>query len=155
MFWRLHCLTLSALKLSEPTDFQSRSAASRSAIEIYSDIELVHRNLPADAVARFHAFSDTQRLRAARNIVRFLNDNSDLDQQPSPYDPQREFIGKHEARIDKQTAALWGVQKNGAPVNPDHWTGRDLKARAASLGKDFEWLVHEGYDHRNWLIHME
>jgi hypothetical protein len=58
-----------------------------------------------------------------------------------------------ETRIDAQTQAFWDVDKNGKAKTPEHWTEWDLKSRAVKLGKQFEFLFNEGYDHRNFLVH--
>ncbi len=50
---------------------QSLTSAERSIIELYIDMELVHRNVIADAIEKFNAFTDYQKLKAARRIDTF------------------------------------------------------------------------------------
>lgn len=152
-YYRSVAYCRSLLLLNDAIHFQTVASAARSILELYLDIEIVHRDLFPDGVARVVAFMEAQKLRAARRTLRFFADNPTLLTSPSAVDPQRDYVKKGEARIDTQTEKFWGLDRKGNPRTPDHWTGRDLKSRAIMLGKHFELLVNEGYDHRNFLIH--
>ena len=99
LYYRLVGYGRSAVTLNEPIHFQSLASASRSTIELYLDMELIHQDKFTDGVARAHAFTEVQKLRGAQKIMRFFTDNPDLDTKPSTADPQREYVAQHEARI--------------------------------------------------------
>ncbi|MGE3979470.1 MAG: hypothetical protein AB7F94_18085, partial [Nitrospira sp.] len=40
-----------------------------------------------------------------------------------------------------------------AKAKPDHWTNINLQERPKALGPEFQRLVNDGYDYRNWLLH--
>jgi hypothetical protein len=62
-------------------------------------------------------------------------------------DPFRQFIAAEGVAIDAEHARLWGQAR------PTHWTGVDFYSRAAPLGAEFEQLINDGYDYRNWQLH--
>ncbi len=96
---------------------------------------------------------EAQKLKTARKTLVFFKDNPTLLASPSAIAPQNEYIKNNEVRIDAQTEKAWGLDRKGKPKTPEHWTEWDQKSRAIKLGKQFELLVNEGYDHRNFLIH--
>jgi hypothetical protein len=152
-YYRIMAYCRSLLVLNNAIHFQSVASATRSILEIYLDMEILHRDLFADGVTRVAAFMEAQKLKAARKILKFFADNPMLDPSLSPIDVQREYVKNNEVRIDAQTESLWGLDKRQKPKTLEHWTELDLKSRAVKLGKQFELLVNEGYDQRNFLIH--
>ena len=64
LFYRLYPYARSLLKLDEPLDFQSVVSATRSGIEIYVDMELIHRDTIAQGVDKCDVFTDAQKLNA-------------------------------------------------------------------------------------------
>jgi len=157
LYYRIVLYSRSLLVLNNAIHFQSVASATRSIIELYLDLELLHGNAFADGVLRTIAFMEAQKLKAAKKTLKFFDDNPGLDPgidpSVSPLDPQRQYVANNEARIDAQTAKLWGKDSHGRPRLPAHWTGLDVKSRAIKLGKQFELLVNQGYDYRNWLVH--
>lgn len=137
-----------AIELSSVIHQQSLTSAERSVIELYVDLELVHRNAVSDAVAKVIAFGDWQKLKAARRMDKFFTDNPGLDKQPSKATAHRAFIAREEQRILKTVAQLWG-----ANAKPEHWTGLNLIDRSKRLDKDVEYLVMKDYDRRNFYVH--
>lgn len=148
-YWR------SLLVLNNAIHFQSVSSATRSIIEIYVDMELIHKNVVPDGVERALTFAEVQRLKGATNVVRFHEANPGLDPGVSDVvlNPAREYVKHQKARIDADTENFWGKDKHGKPRRPVHWSDLDLKARATKLGKSVELLVNQGYDYRNWFVH--
>jgi hypothetical protein len=148
LYYRSVGFCRTALALRSVVHQQSLTSAERSVIELYVDMELVHRNTIPDAVAKVIAFADWQKLKAARRMDRFFADNPTLDKQPSKATVHRAFIAAEEQKIVAQTAQLWGAR-----AKPDHWSGLNLVERAAKLDKDVEYLVMKDYDRRNFYVH--
>jgi hypothetical protein len=111
-------------------------------------MELVHRNVIPDAIAKVIAFADWQMLKAARRVDKFFTDNPGLDSQPSKARAHRAFIATDEQRIVELAAQLWG-----ANARPEHWSGSNLVDRSKKLDKDIEYLVMKDYDRRNFYVH--
>ena len=65
-------------------------------------------------------------------------------------DTFRAFIAEQSAAIDAERTRLWGER-----ARPDHWTNINLYDRPNDLGPDFQRLVNDGYDYRNWQLHSE
>jgi hypothetical protein len=148
LYYRSVGFCRTALALKSVVHQQSLTSAERSVIELYVDMELVHRNAIPDAVAKVIAFADWQKLKAARRMDKFFTDNPALDRQPSKATVHRAFIASDEQRIVQQTAQLWGQN-----AKPEHWSGLNLVDRATKLDKDIEYLVMKDYDRRNFYVH--
>ena len=148
LYYRTIGFCRSAIQLKSAIHQQSLTSAERSVIELYVDMELIHRDVISSGVEKFTAFTDVQKLKAARRIDRFFSDNPELDLDPSRATAHREFIKSHAARIEATVEQLWG---KGA--KPNHWSGLDLVTRSKKLSKDIELLVINDYDRRNFAVH--
>ena len=131
LYYRSLGFCRTSIELKSVVHQQSLTSAERSVIELYIDMELVHRNVIADAIEKFNVFTDYQKLKAARRMDGFFGANPDLDTNPSKATVHRQFIANNAARIDADVARLWG---NNA--KPQHWTGLDLINRSKKLDKD-------------------
>jgi hypothetical protein len=151
LHYRVHGFLKTAIALTTVEHAQSLMAATRSVIELYYDAELLHQNKIENGVERLHAFTDTQRLAYARKTVAFydlhpqFNDEAIIE--------MRNFVSAKASDIDGKTIRIWGAKENGTPNIVEHWSGRNVKARAALLGATFEKMVIDGYDVRNWHTH--
>jgi hypothetical protein len=148
LYYRSIGFCRSAIELKSVVHQQSLTAAERSVIELYADMELVHRNAIPDAVAKVIAFGDWQKLKAARRMDKFFTDNPGLDTQPSKATAHRAFIANEEQRIVQLAGQLWG-----AKAKPEHWSALNLIERSQKLDKDVEYLVMKDYDRRNFYVH--
>lgn len=148
LYYRSVGFCRTAIELKSVIHQQSLTSAERSVVELYVDMELVHRDAIPKAVTKVIAFSDWQKLKAARRKVAFYAKYPDLDKTPSKATVHGEFIATHEQRILDQVAALWG-----AKAKPEHWSGVNLIERGEKLGKDVEHLVMQDYDRRNFYVH--
>ncbi len=149
LYYRLIALVKTAVILDKPVHFQSLTGAARTAIELMLDAELLHRNLFADGVRRFHAFTEAQRLRADQRLRDFLKQRPDLDD-----DTSQPFTAEDKGEKEDEVVALWGRKKNGDPAIPEHWSEMNMLDRADKLDDDaVTLLVREYYDLRNFNVH--
>ena len=148
LYYRSVGFCRTAIELKSVIHQQSLTSAERSVVELYLDMELVHRDAIPDAVTKVIAFADWQKLKAARRKIAFYTKYPDLDRTPSKATVHREFLANHEQRIVDQAAALWGPK-----AKPEHWSGINLIERGERLGKDVEYLVMKDYDRRNFYVH--
>jgi hypothetical protein len=148
LYYRSVGFCRTAIALNSVIYQQSLTSAERSVIELYVDMELVHRSAVPDAVAKVIAFGDWQKLKAARRMDTFFTDNPNLDKQPSKATAHRAFIASEEQKIVQTVAQLWG-----ANAKPEHWSGLNLIDRSKRLDKDAEYLVMKDYDRRNFYVH--
>ena len=116
LYYRSIGFCRTATELKAAVHQQTLTSAERSVIELYVDMELVHRNAIPDAVEKVIAFTDWQKLRAARRIDRFFTDNPGLDTQPLKATPHREFIKNEAARVERD------VERH---LKPHHAGGHD------------------------------
>lgn len=143
---RIRLLIESLLVLTNVRHFQSIVGASRTAIELYVDLHLLARNSIPNGVEKFFAFDRVQRLKAARRMVDFHDRHAGLRERG--VDAFRDYIAQHAAAIDADREQLWGLGQR-----PDHWSNINLYKRPEALGAEFERLVNDGYDYRNWQLH--
>jgi hypothetical protein len=146
LFGRVRLLVETLLVLTNVRHFQSIVGASRTAVELYVDMHLIAREAIRDGTGKFFAFGRVQRLKAARRMIDFHDRNPGLRQRP--LDTPRAFVAEQGAAIDAERIRLWGERSK-----PNHWTNINLDQRPRSLGPEFERLVNDGYDYRNWLLH--
>lgn len=131
---------------------QTTTAAERSVIEIWLDIQLLHRNVFADGVERLFAFADYQKLRSARRTLRFFAEHPDLDESPPAALPHEAYIAANAARVDARTFELWGTPGK-KPPKPEHWSAMNVPDRAKAVSPEAQLLVLHGYDMRNFAVH--
>lgn len=146
LFGRIRPLIETLLLLTNVRHFQSIVGASRTAVELYVDMHLLARDAVPDGTEKFFAFDSIQRLKAARRMVAFHDKYPDLRERG--VEPFRTFVVAQGAAIDAERVRLWG-----AKGKPDHWTNINLHDRPNALGPEFQRLVNDGYDYRNWLLH--
>jgi hypothetical protein len=148
LYYRSVGFCRTAIELKSVVHQQSLTSAERSVIELYVDMELVHRDAIPDAVEKAIAFADWQKLKAARRRDEFFTKNPALDKTPSKATAHRAFIASDEQRIVALVAKLWG-----AKAKPEHWSGINLIDRSQKLDKDVEYMVMQDYDRRNFYVH--
>jgi hypothetical protein len=132
---------------------QCITSAERSVLELYVDMELLHRNVFVDGTDRILAHIKVQKVKAARRIIKFYTTNPDLDTNPSYTEPHRAFLATSKELTLAKAEILWGKDKNGKLRLPDHWSGVGLPKRAQKLDKAIEHRVAQGYDMRNFAVH--
>jgi hypothetical protein len=146
LYGRIRLLADTLLVLRNVRHFQSIVGASRTAIELYIDMHLLARNAIENGPDKFFAFDRVQRLKAAKRMVAFHDRYPNLRERG--VDTFRTFIAAQGAAIDAERVRLWG---EGA--RPDHWTNINFYQRPNDLGQEFQRLVNDGYDYRNWQLH--
>lgn len=148
LYYRSIGFCRTAIELKSVIHQQTLTSAERSVIELYVDMELIHRNAIPNGIEKFKAFTDVQKLKAARRMEVFFAENPDLDSQPSKASAHREFIKNNATRIETAVEQLWG--KGAKPVD---WSGLDLVNRSRKLDTNIEYLVIKDYDRRNFAVH--
>ena len=152
LFYRSLGFVKSAIALTSVVHQQSITSAERSVLELYIDIELLHRNIIEHDVTKILTFVDWQKLKAARRVDSLYAKYPDLDQTEA--NPHRHFIKNQAALIEQKAANLWGFEPHSRRRNRlDHWSARSLPDRGVLLGREFEQLVIHGYDMRNFSVH--
>lgn len=146
LYGRIRLLADTLQVLTNVRHFQSIVGASRTGIELYIDMHLLARNAIENGPEKFFAFDRVQRLKAARRMVEFHVRYPNLRERG--VDTFRTFIAAQGAAIDAERVRLWG---DGA--RPDHWTNINFYQRPNDLGPEFQRLVNDGYDYRNWQLH--
>jgi hypothetical protein len=117
---------------------------ARSIFELSVEINLMP--LINDAGPKIQLFTEIEKLRSARQIMKFKADHPDSQMQPTRYEA---FVKANEKLITHEQNNLWpGVTK------VRHWSGYpDLAARAQKLGDPFDEMYQVNYPQLSWYVH--
>ncbi len=133
----------SLLSLKQVRDFQAIAMLTRSLFELSVDIKLI--DVIPNAVEKINAFSQAEKLRAAKKIADFkdAHPNSRVDATI-----HKAFIANNKARIDAEQAAAWPGAKK-----VEHWSGLNLRDRVVRLGNPFLETYEAKYPQMSWYTH--
>jgi hypothetical protein len=129
--------------LKEAQHFQAISTAARTMFELSVDVRLL--DVVPDSVDKMLTFSDVERLRAARNILKFKTANPSVKVDPTIYE---NFVQTNEAAINTKRQALWPNLKK-----IDHWSGMHLRERVEKLKAPFDRIYAVEYPRLSWATH--
>lgn len=133
----------SMLNLRTVRDFQAVVMLTRSLFEMAVDIKLI--DFLPDAVDKVGAFTEIEKLRAAKKIVAYKAAHPEAKTNAKA---QQDFITIDESRVLAEQARLWsGVKKL------DHWTGLNLKQRVMQLKGEYEEIYEVRYPQMSWYTH--
>jgi hypothetical protein len=138
---KAHIETLLALKSAK--DLQAIAMVARGLFELAVDTKLI--DAVPDAVKKVLAFSDVEKLRAARKIVEYKAGNAAAQVDASIHDS---FIANNAKRIEAERDALWPGEKRLT-----HWSGLDLAKRVALLKAPFDEIYDVEYPQLSWYVH--
>ncbi|MGH9436688.1 MAG: DUF5677 domain-containing protein [Terriglobia bacterium] len=131
------------LSLKSTTDLQAIAMVARGLFELAVDTKLI--DVIPDAVRKILAFSEVEKLRAARKIVKYKAANPAATVDASIHDA---FITSKATRIEAERKAVWPGLK---AVN--HWSGLDLSQRVARLKAPFDEIYEVEYPELSWYVH--
>jgi hypothetical protein len=130
----------SLLSLKSAKDLQAISMVARVLFEIAVDTKLI--SVIPDAVRRIVAFSDVEKLRAARKIVKYKAANPSAAVDATVHDT---FVKNNAQRIEGERATIWlGIKK------VDHWSARNLADRVGLLKAPFDEIYEVEYPRLSW-----
>lgn len=141
-YYRTVANARSILALNNSSHFQAIAMLSRGMFELAVDVRLIDGI--TDAVAKIYAFSDSERLRAARDVVAF----SKGSKSSRDVTDHEAFIASKAASIELHRKALWPKLKA-----VKHWSGMGLRDRARQLKAPFEEIYESEYSQLSWLVH--
>jgi hypothetical protein len=124
-------------------DFQVIAMIARSLFEIAVEMWMMSRD--KDSIEKVTAFTDYEKLRSARKIVKFGVTDPAKAFLLSVY---IQYIAQNQARIDAEQARWWPNQKRIT-----HWSLQDMSKRCHQLGGEFDELYSFFYAQLSWYIH--
>jgi hypothetical protein len=133
----------SLLSLKSARDLQAISMVARGLFELAVDTKLI--SIIPDAVKKIVTFSDVEKLRAARKIVKYKAANPSAALDATVHDT---FITNNARRIDAERAAVWPGMKK-----VEHWSARNLADRVALLKAPFDEIYEVEYPRLSWYVH--
>jgi hypothetical protein len=133
----------SLLSLKSAKDLQAIAMVARGLFELAVDTKLI--DVVPDSVQKILTFSDVEKLRAARKIVKFKNANAAATVDASV---QAAFIAAEAQRIEVERNVVWPGLKTVT-----HWSGRNLAERVALLKAPFDEIYEVEYPQLSWYAH--
>ena len=138
---KAHIETLLSLKSAK--DLQAIAMVARGLFELAVDTKLIDA-IP-DAVRKILTFSDVEKLRAARKIVKFKAANPAAAVDATIHDA---FIASDASRIETERRAVWpGIKK------VEHWSGLKMLERVDLLKAPFDEIYSVEYPELSWYVH--
>jgi hypothetical protein len=138
VFYRIHLLANSLLRLNKKGDFNAVAVISRTVFELLLDIKFLSSpNIQQSQIDQFHAFPEVDRYRKAKRIVELQINYPELINNSLLDSVRRksfvEYTGRSES-IEQKVKSLWGMTKKGKVNWPDNWRGLSIKERAEEFG---------------------
>jgi hypothetical protein len=131
------------LSLKNAKDLQAIAMVARGLFELAVDTKLI--DVIPDAVKKILAFSDVEKLRAARKIVKYKAANPAAVVDASIHDT---FIANEAKSIEDERNTVWPGVKNLT-----HWSGLDLARRVVLLKAPFDEIYEVEYPELSWYVH--
>lgn len=131
------------LTFGNSKSFQAALMLARALFELAIDIRLL-KVIP-QAWVKMISFTDVERLRCAKKIVKFKAANPTF-----PFDTTiiEAFITRNEKSIDAKHHTLWPTLRRVR-----HWSGLDLSSRVALLKEPFQEIYEVDYPIQSWFAH--
>jgi len=123
-------------------DFQVVAMIARSLFEIAVEMWMISKD--KDAAEKITAFTEYEKLRSARKIVKFGVNDPNKAFLMSVY---IQYIAQNEARIDAERVRIWNKDR------VSHWTLKDMSARCSLISSEFDELYSVYYAQLSWYIH--
>lgn len=142
-YYRFIANVASLLEFKQPKHFQAVAMLSRGLFELAVDIRLI--TLIPDGPTKIMEFTDLEKLRCARKILRFKAANPAAEVETSIYSS---FVSSNENRIDAAKKVLWPAAKEVS-----HWSGLRLPARVALVKSPFAEIYEVSYPQLSWYVH--
>lgn len=131
------------LEFKQPKHFQAIAMLARGVFELAVDIRLI--DVIPDSETKIREFTDVEKLRCARKVLRFKAANPAAKVDTTIYSS---FVANNESRIDTAKNMLWPTKKNVS-----HWSGRDLPERVGLVKSPFEEIYEVNYPQLSWYVH--
>jgi hypothetical protein len=132
----------SLLALNHYRHIQAISMTARSLFELAVDVELI--DAIANSIEKIAVFSDVEKLRAAKNILKYQPASSSQS-----VEAHKSFIVSNAASIEARRAKLWPKVKGALR----HWSGLNLSDRAALIKGPLQETYRFEYARLSWYAH--
>ena len=152
IYYRMYLWIKSMTSLNNALHFQAAVSATRALFELLLDLKLLASDANGTLVAKFHAFTEVERFRWAKELVAFSDKYPDVALEVGEHRTFIEQPGK-ESQIEKIVVSHWGRTRNDRPNRPDHWSGMNVRERAIKCGPSYEAKYLYDYRFGCWSAH--
>jgi len=150
-YCRMSLFLRGVAKLDDSCHFQMAAIAARSVFELLLDLKA----LAADPslAQKFFDFTWVSRYHKARQLAGFLSANPGVDTTPH----LEALALVHKSGVEQNREQLcvqhgW-VDRRGKPKWPDHWSGKNIAARAQDAGLEYEEIYRSQFFFQSYFVH--
>jgi len=151
-YYRMYLSILALVALNRPLYFQTAASESRRLFELLLDLKLLSDDTDGQLTAKFHAFTEVDRFRVAKQVVEYNDSHGKSKIDDTCHRKLFNTLDK-EQKISQLIITHWGNTNQGRPRRPNHWSGLNVKERAEKLGHVYEELYIESYPLMSWSVH--
>jgi hypothetical protein len=151
IYSRIYLWVQSMAKIDDIKDCLALAGGLRAILELFIDINLMFHSADANDVERYASFEEVIKWKSANNIQQ-IRKRFDL----SGTHPIDSYLSKpdEESRIEALRLKLWGINKKGKPIEPQHWSNMDLRRRVEVLkNPEIARIYTSSYYYCNMLVH--
>jgi hypothetical protein len=152
-YYRMYSWMKTLATLNDTVHYQAVASAARTLFELLLDLKLLTEDASGEQIKRFLAFPEIEKFRVAKRMTEFREANPPLaDVDPTP---MRNFLDEpgRAKKIDLLRSEYYGTDKEGKPIRPPHWSGKNVEQRARKAGKQYESWYVELYSWLSWHLH--
>ena len=143
LYGRIFSVTHGIVKLNDIRSCQLLTASLRILLELYIDMSLIVKNLVHNDIEKFFSFSETYKIRSAKNLIRI---DKEL-QRPIEKSSALENYLVNAEQITQKAHRLWKQKPN----HITHWTNLHLEERARKAN-ELE-MYRDVYYYGNMFVH--
>jgi hypothetical protein len=151
-YYRIHLWLRSLICLNAPQHFQAIAVGVRSLYELGIDLELLAINDKRERLAKFFAFTQVERFRAAKKLVDYCDSHEACSNIENA--ELRAFQAEASVRaiVDAARKLHWPTLTEKKKY-PQHWTGLSISQRAELAGADYQEIYVELFPLLSWYVH--
>ncbi len=144
----IHCWLKTVTTLNNTIHVQALAAAARSIFEQLLDLKLIVDDQIDNAIEKFEAFKEIEKLRRAKRFLNFSKKHPEV--KTRPHGRMIEYAS--DKNVEERVAHLRKLWSDSSGVLP-HWSGLNIEQRAREAGVSYEIFYNESFILLSWYIH--
>jgi hypothetical protein len=156
MYGRVYMWAQSMVKLDAIADSLALAGCLRAILELYIDLNLMVSSAVPEDVEKYFSFQRVEQWNKARSTVKSWVEFGLAEHgNATPADEYLRQPENEESKIEALRKRLWGMDRKGNPINPQHWTNKSLVDRIKILkdSRGVAGMYLSSYSYCNFLVH--
>jgi hypothetical protein len=156
VYGRIYMWAQSMVKLDAIADSLALAGCVRAILELYVDLNLMVSSAIPEDVEKYFSFQRVEQWGKARSTAKsWVEFGLAEDGNATPADEYLKRPENEESKIEALRKRLWGLDRKGKPINPQHWTDKSLIDRIKILpdNRGVAGMYCSSYYYCNCLVH--